>query len=203
VVDVVIVSVGRAPATSGIGLDSLGVHVDERGFVMVDGLMRTNVDGIFAAGDVVDSPALAHVGFAEAIVAVKTMLGEPAVPVDYERVPWVIYSRPEVAYCGLTEEQARARGHDVVVSTQRFGGDARALIIGEPDGLVKLVANADGQLLGVHIAGPWAGELLGEGYLAVNWEANGAELAALIHPHPTLSEVIGEAALALTGRRMH
>jgi dihydrolipoamide dehydrogenase len=203
VVDVVIVSVGRSPATSGIGLDSLGVHVDERGFVMVDGLMRTNVDGIFAAGDVVDSPALAHVGFAEAIVAVKTMLGEPAVPVDYERVPWVIYSRPEVAYCGLTEEQARARGHDVVVSTQRFGGDARALIIGEPDGLVKLVANADGQLLGVHIAGPWAGELLGEGYLAVNWEANGAELAALIHPHPTLSEVIGEAALALTGRRMH
>ena len=162
-----------------------------------------SVDGVFAAGDVVDTPALAHVGFAEAIVIVKTILGEPVVPVDYEKVPWVVYSHPEVAWCGLTEEQAREQGHDVVVTSHRFAGDARAMILGDTEGLVKLVADADGQLLGVHFAGPWATELLGEGYLSVNWEANVDDIAALIHPHPTLSEVFGEAALALTGRSLH
>ena len=198
-----IVSVGRAPSTAGIGLEAAGVEVDARGFVVVDGQMRTNVEGVYAAGDVVDTPALAHVGFSEAIVAVKTILGEPAVPVDYEKVPWVIYTQPEVAFCGLTEEQARERFGEVEVSTQRFGGDARAVIIGETDGLVKLVSTPDGTLVGVHVAGPWATELLGEGYLSVNWEANAADLAALVHPHPTLGEMIGEAAMALTGRRLH
>jgi dihydrolipoamide dehydrogenase len=203
VVDVVVVSVGRAPSTEGIGLEAAGVAVDERGYVIVDGSMRTNVDGVFAAGDVVDTPALAHVGFSEAIVLVKTILGEPVAPVDYQKVPWVIYTHPEIAYCGLTEEQARAAGHEVTVSTQRYGGDARAVILGETDGLAKLVADADGTLLGVHLAGPWATELLGEGYLSVNWEANAWDLAALVHPHPTLSEMIGEAAMGLTGRKLH
>jgi dihydrolipoamide dehydrogenase len=170
---------------------------------VVDGNMRTSLPGVYAAGDVVDTPALAHVGFAEAIVLVKTILGEPVTPVDYAKVPWVVYSQPEVAWCGLTEEQAREQGHDVVVSTHRFAGDARAMIIGETDGLVKLVTDADGLLLGVHIVGPWATELLGEGYLAVNWEANASDIATLVHPHPTLSEVFGEAALALTGRPLH
>ncbi len=202
-VDVVIVSVGRAPSTAGIGLDAAGVEVDARGFVVVDGNMRTNVEGVYAAGDVVDTPALAHVGFSEAIVLVKTILGEAAVPVDYEKVPWLIYTHPEVAFCGLTEEQARERFGEVEVSTQHFGGDARAVIIGETDGLVKLVSTPDGTLVGAHVAGPWATELLGEGYLSVNWEANAADLAALVHPHPTLGEMIGEAAMALTGRRLH
>lgn len=203
VVDKIIVSVGRAPRSSGIGLESSGVAIDDRGFVVVDGEMRTNVAGVFAAGDVVDTPALAHVGFAEAIVIVKTILGEPVTPIDYEKVPWVVYSHPEVAWCGLTEEQARERGHDVRVTTHRFAGDARAMILGDTEGLVKLVVDADGQLLGAHFVGPWATELLGEGYLSVNWEANAADIAALIHPHPTLSEVFGEAALALTGRGLH
>jgi dihydrolipoamide dehydrogenase len=202
-VDKLIVSVGRGPNSAGIGLEGSGVHVDDRGFVVVDGNLRTSLPGVYAAGDVVDTPALAHVGFAEAIVVVKTILGEPVTPVDYAKVPWVVYCQPEVAWCGLTEEQAREQGHDVVVSTHRFAGDARAMIIGETDGLVKLVTDADGLLLGVHIVGPWATELLGEGYLAVNWEANAADIAALIHPHPTLSEVFGEAALALTGRPLH
>ena len=158
---------------------------------------------MFAAGDVVDTPQLAHVGFAEAIVIVKTILGEPVTPVDYDKVPWVVYCQPEVAWCGLTEEQARERGHDVVVTTHRFAGDARAMILGDTEGIVKLVTDADGLLLGVHLAGPWATELLGEGYLSVNWEANAADIAALIHPHPTLSEVFGEAALARTGRPLH
>lgn len=203
VVDKIIVSVGRAPRSAGFGLETSNVEVDDRGFVVVDDLMRTNVDGVFAAGDVVDTPALAHVGFAEAIVIVKGILGEAVTGVDYDKVPWVVYSHPEVAWCGLTEEQARERGHDVVVTTHRFAGDARAMILGDTDGLVKLVADADGQLLGAHFAGPWATELLGEGYLSVNWEADAADIAALIHPHPTLSEVFGEAALALTGRSLH
>ncbi|MEX2100200.1 MAG: dihydrolipoyl dehydrogenase [Acidimicrobiia bacterium] len=202
-VDVVIVSVGRAPTSYGIGLEATGVDVDDRGFVVVDDHMRTNVDGVFAGGDVVDTPALAHVGFAEAIVIVKTILGEPVLPVDYGKVPWGIYTQPEIAYCGLTEEQAREQFGEIEVSKARFGGDARAVILGETDGLVKLVADGDGTVVGVHIAGPWATELLGEGYLSVNWEASAADLAALIHPHPTLGEMIGEAALALTGRRLH
>ncbi len=136
-------------------------------------------------------------------MVVKTILGEAVTPIDYAKVPWVVYSHPEVAWCGLTEEQAREQGHDVVVSTHRFGGDARAVILGETDGLVKLVTDADGLLLGAHFVGPWATELLAEGYLSVNWEANAADIAALIHPHPTLSEVFGEAALALTGRSLH
>jgi dihydrolipoamide dehydrogenase len=202
-VDKLVVSIGRAPSSSGFGLETSGVDVDDRGFVVVDGQLRTNVDGVYAAGDVVDTPALAHVGFAEAIVAVKTILGEPVAPIEYDKVPWVIYSHPEVAYCGLTEEQAREQGYDVKVSTHRFAGDARSMIIGETDGLVKMVSTADGQLLGVHIAGAWATELLGEGYLSVNWEANAADIAALIHPHPTLSELFGESALSLTGRPLH
>lgn len=203
VVDKVIVSIGRGPLSSGIGLDAVGVNVDDRGYVVVDEFLRTNVDGVFAAGDVIDAPQLAHVGFAEGISIVKTVLDEEHSPIDYEKVPWVIYCRPEVASCGLTEEQARERGLDVVVARHRFGGDGRAMIIGDTEGLVKLVTDQDGLLLGVHIVGPWATELLGEGYLSVNWEANAEDIAALVHPHPTLSEVFGEAALARLGRRLH
>lgn len=201
-VDKVIVSVGRSPRSQGIGLEPT-VAIDDRGYIVVDDQLRTNVDGVFAAGDVVNTPQLAHVGFAEAIVVVKTILGESVTPVDYAKVPWVVYCQPEVAWCGLTEEQAREQGHDVVVQNHRFGGDARAMILGETDGLVKLVADADGLLLGAHFVGPWATELLGEGYLSVNWEANVDDIAALVHPHPTLSEVFGEAALALAGRPLH
>ncbi|HEX6312145.1 MAG TPA: dihydrolipoyl dehydrogenase [Acidimicrobiia bacterium] len=203
VVDKVIVSIGRRPRSEGVGLQEAGIDVDDRGFVRVDEYLRTSVPGVYAVGDVVDTPQLAHVGFAEAIVAIKTILGEPVEPVAYDKVPWGIYCHPEVAFSGLTEEQARERGHDVVTSVHHFGGNSRARIIGEPDGLVKIVAERDGPLLGVHIAGPWATELLAEGYLAVNWEATGADIGALIHPHPTLSELFGESALALTGRGLH
>ena len=202
-VDKIIVSIGRGPRTSGIGLESSGVKLDEHGFVVVDGQLRTEVPGVFAAGDVVDTPQLAHVGFAEAMVIVKTILGEPVSPVDYEKVPWVVYCHPEVAWCGLTEAQARERGDDVAVATHRFAGDGRAIILGETDGIAKVVTDGDGLILGVHIVGPWATELLAEGYLSVNWEANAADIASLVHPHPTLSEVFGEAALALTGRPLH
>jgi dihydrolipoyl dehydrogenase len=202
VVDKVIVSIGRQARTNGINLESSGIEVDERG-IRVDSLMRTTMPGIYAIGDVVDSPQLAHVGFAEAIVAIKTILGEQATPVDYGKVPWGIYCHPEVAFTGLTEDDARELGYDVVTTVHRFGGNSRALIIGEPDGLVKIVAERDGPILGVHIAGPWATELLQEGYLAVNWEATPGEVGGFIHPHPTLSELFGESALALTGHSLH
>jgi dihydrolipoamide dehydrogenase len=201
--DVVVVSIGRTPRTAGIGLEGSGVLVDPRGHIEVDAAMRTAVPGVYAVGDVVDSPALAHVAFAEAMVAVRDLLGEDPQPIDYGRVPWGIYCHPEVAFCGLTEEAARTAGHDVVTSVHRFAGNSRAQIMQEADGLVKVVATAGGVLLGVHIVGPWATEQLGAGYLAVNWEATVADLAPLVQPHPTLGELFGESVLALTGRALH
>ncbi len=203
-VDAIIVSVGRRPRSENLGLEGSGVGVDQRGFIEVDDHLRTAVAGVYGVGDVVATPALAHVGFAEAIVAIKTILGEDVAPVDYDRVPWGIYCHPEVAFTGLTEQAAIDRGYDVETSVHRFLGNSRAILIGETDGMVKLVAEkGTGVILGVHIAGPWATELIAEGYLAVNWEATASDLGALIHAHPTLSELFGESALALTGRSLH
>lgn len=203
-VDAIIVSVGRRPRSENLGLEGSGVGVDSRGFIEVDDHLRTAVAGVYAVGDVVATPALAHVGFAEAIVAIKTILGEDVVPIDYDRVPWGIYCHPEVAFTGLTEQAAIDRGYDVEISVHRFLGNSRAILIGETDGMVKIVAEkGTGVILGVHIAGPWATELIAEGYLAVNWEATASDLGALIHAHPTLSELFGESALALTGRSLH
>ena len=202
-VDQVVVSVGRRPRSDNAGLDAAGIKIDERGFVVVDGNMRTNVDGVYAVGDVVATPQLAHVAFSEAIVAIKTMLGENPLPIDYDKVPWGIYCHPEVGFCGLTEAQAKERGYDVVTSVHRWGGIGRALIIGETEGVMKIVAERDGPILGVHVAGPWATELVTEGYLSVNWEATPADVGLLVHAHPTLSELFGESVLALTGRSLH
>jgi dihydrolipoamide dehydrogenase len=208
-VEAIVVSVGRRPRTEGLVADGVGVQIDDRGFVVADEYQRTAVPGVWAVGDVVaGTPQLAHVGFAEAIVAVKGMLGEPVLPVDYGRVPWAIYCQPEVAFCGLTEAQAKAKGIGVVTKKDPFGGNSRALIIGETEGLVKIVAEqrADGsagKILGVHMAGPWVTEQLGAGYLAVNWEALPEEVAYFIQPHPSLSETFGETMLALTGRGLH
>jgi dihydrolipoamide dehydrogenase len=201
VVDKVIVSIGRAPRTEG--LEAAGVQLDERGNIAVDDHLRTTVPDVYAVGDVVASPQLAHVAFEESIVAIKTLLGENPAPINYDSVPWCIYSHPEVAFAGLTEDTARQRGHDVVTSVHRFAGNSRAIIIGEVDGLVKIVSERNGPVLGVHIVGPWATELIAEGYLAVNWEASADEIGPLIHAHPTLSELFGESVLALTGRLLH
>jgi dihydrolipoamide dehydrogenase len=208
-VEMVVVSVGRRPRTEGLVATGVEVGIDERGFIATDGLQRTSLEGVYAVGDVVaDSPQLAHVGFAEAIVAIKTILGESALPVDYDAVPWAIYCHPEVAFAGLTEEQAKERGFDVVVKKDPYAGNSRARIIGETEGMVKVVAEklADGsagRILGVHLAGPWVTEQLGAGYLAVNWEATVDEVAQFVQPHPSLSETFGETLLALTGRGLH
>ena len=207
-VDAVVVSVGRRPRTEGLLAQGTGVAVDDREFVVTDETMRTGADGVWAVGDVVATPQLAHVGFAEAIVVVKSILGEPVVPVAYERVPWAIYCHPEVAFAGLTEAAAREAGYDVVVKKDPFGGNSRARIIGDTEGMVKVVAErrpdgATGRILGVHMVGPWVTEQLGAGYLAVNWEATADEVAQFIQPHPSLSESFGETVLALTGRGLH
>jgi dihydrolipoamide dehydrogenase len=208
VVDCVIVSVGRRPLSDGLLGDGTGVEIDERGFVRVDEWMKTGAAGVFAVGDIVATPQLAHVGFAEAILVVKQILGEQAVPVNYGAVPWGIYCHPEVSFVGITEQDANAAGIDVLVKKDPFGGNSRARILGETEGMVKVIAERlpdgkAGRLLGVHMVGPWVTEQLGQAYLAVNREATPDEVAAFIQPHPTLSEAFGETVLALTGRGLH
>jgi dihydrolipoamide dehydrogenase len=207
-VDLVVMSVGRRPLSDGLLEEGTGVEVDQRGFVKVDERMRTTAPGVYAVGDLVATPQLAHVGFAEAMVAIRDILGEDPVPVNYGAVPWCIYCYPEVAFAGYSEEAAKEAGFDVMVKKHRFNGNGRAIIIGEAEGLVKVIAEKgpDGQagrILGVHMVGPWVTEQLGQGYLAVNWEASPEEVGQFIQPHPTLSETFGETVLALTGRGLH
>ena len=207
-VDLVVVAVGRRPRTEGLGLDAAGVELDDRGFVAVDDRCRTTVPGVWAVGDVVDSPQLAHTAFAEGMLVIGDICGEEPAPLDYHGTPWCIYCHPEVAFAGHTEQSAVDAGFDVVTSTHRYMGNGRAQILGETEGLVKVVAEKQsdgtgGRILGVHMAGPWVTEQLGQAYLAVNWEATVDDVAGLIQPHPTMSELFGEVALSLTGRSLH
>jgi dihydrolipoamide dehydrogenase len=204
-VDACIISVGRRPYADQLGLAGTAVTVDERGFVAVDQFCQTGEPGVYAVGDLINTPQLAHVGYAEAILVIKHLLGENPMPVMYDRVPWAIYCDPEVAWAGLGEDAARAAGLDIVVGKHPFKFNSRAMIVGDTDGLVKVIAkqNPDGsagQVLGVHMVGPWVTEQLSGGYLAVNWEATVAEVAEFIQPHPSLSELFGETMLSLTGR---
>jgi dihydrolipoamide dehydrogenase len=206
--DVVVVSVGRKPATDDLGLEGTQVALDERGFVVVDELCRTGEDGVWAVGDCIATPQLAHVGFVEGMVAIRGILGEDAQPVDYGKVPWGIYCRPEVAFAGHSEESAREAGLDVVASKHRYSANSRAKIIGDQEGLVKVIAEktADGRagtIVGVHMVGPWVTEQLSGGYLAVNWDATVDEVAEFIQPHPSLTELFGETVMTLTGRNFN
>jgi dihydrolipoamide dehydrogenase len=207
-VEAVVVSVGRRPLSEGLLAPGTAVELDARGFVVVDEYQRTAEPGVYAAGDLVNTPQLAHVGFAEGMLIIDQLLGDKVVPVDYGKVPWCIYCHPEVAFAGLSEEAAKAAGYDVVTKKDAYGGNGRALIVGETDGLVKVICEKTpegkaGRILGVHMVGPWVTEQLGQGYLAVNWEAVPEEVAHYVQPHPTLSENFGETILALTGRGLH
>lgn len=207
-VDAVVVSIGRRPYADQLGLDGTGVKVSDRGFVEVDEYCRTGEPGVYAIGDLINTPQLAHVGYAEAILVTKHILDEGPAPINYDRVPWAIYSHPEVAWAGPSEEAAVEAGHEVVVAKHQFRANSRAQILGELDGLVKIIAkkNPDGsagQILGVHMVGPWVTEQLSGGYLAVNWEATAAEVAEFIQPHPSLTELFGETVLSLTGRSLN
>jgi dihydrolipoamide dehydrogenase len=207
-VDVVIVSIGRRPYADKLGLQGTAVVVDQRGYVEVDEYCRTAEAGVYAIGDLINTPQLAHVGYAEAILVTKHILGENPMPVAYDKVPWAIYCHPEVAFAGPSEEAARDAGHDVVVAKHQFRANSRAQILGELDGLVKVIAKklpdgTAGTILGVHMVGPWVTEQLSGGYLAVNWEATAAEVAEFIQPHPSLTELFGETVLSLTGRSLN
>jgi len=207
-VDAVVVSIGRRPFADQLGLQGTAVKVTDRGFVEVDIYCRTAEPGVYAIGDLINTPALAHVGYAEAILVTKHMLGEKPMPIAYDKVPWAIYCHPEVAFAGPSEDAAREAGHDVVVAKHQFRANSRAQILGELDGLVKVIAkkNADGSagtILGVHMVGPWVTEQLSGGYLAVNWEATVAEVAEFLQPHPSLTELFGETVLSLTGRSLN
>ncbi len=207
-VETVVVSVGRRPLSENLDLAGTAVAISDRGHVIVDELCRTAEPGVYAAGDLIATPALAHVGFAEGMLIIKDILGEDPIPLDYTNVPWCIYCHPEVSFVGHTEASAKEAGFDVVVSKHKFNGNGRAMIVGETDGMIKVIAEkrADGtggRLLGVHMVGPWVTEQLGQAYLAVNWEATADDVAQFIQPHPTLSELFGETVLGLTGRSLH
>ena len=199
--ELLLVAVGRGPVSEGLGYESAGLDV-ERGFVKVDAHCRTNVSGVYAIGDLRPGLQLAHVGFAEGIMVAEHVAGLNPPAVDYDNVPRITYSEPEVASVGITSAQAKERGYDVVEFTYDFAGNGRAQIL-QTGGACKVVAQKDGPVLGVHMVGSRVGDLIAEAQLITNWEALPVEVAQLIHPHPTLSEAVGEAHLALAGKPLH
>jgi dihydrolipoamide dehydrogenase len=201
--DVCLVAVGRGPVTAFLGLEDAGVALHEKGFVEVDDQLRTSLAHVWAVGDVAATPLqLAHVSFTEGYAVAERIAGIDVPTIDYTNIPKVTYCTPEMASVGLTEAQARERGLEIVVEKLDFRAIGKANIVGE-GGLVKVVAEVDGPVLGVHMIGPHVTDLVAEAMLITNWEALPAEVAALIHPHPTLSEGIGEAHLALAGKPLH
>jgi dihydrolipoamide dehydrogenase len=201
--DICLIATGRGPVTNGLGLADAGVALHEKGFVIVDAELRTNVDHVWAIGDVASTPLqLAHVAFTEGYAVAERIAGLDVAQIDYLNIPKVTYCTPEVASVGMTEAQAREAGLDVVVDTVDFRGIGKANMLGE-GGFVKLVAEVDGPVRGVHMIGPHVTDLIAEGMLIVNWEALPDEVAAMMHPHPSLSEGIGEAHLALAGKPLH
>lgn len=203
------VAIGRAPRTDQIGLEEAGVAT-EKGYIVVDSNFRTNVEGVYAIGDAIHvpdadglHPQLAHVAFAEGMKVAERIAGQDPTPVDYRNIPHVIYCQPEVAAVGLTEQRAKDMGMDIEVKRYPFSANARALMLGGGQGFVKTVAEKDGAVVGVHVVGPRASDIITEAQLVTSWEAYPSELAELMHPHPTLSEVIGETFLELAGKPLH
>lgn len=199
----VLVAIGVQPNSENLGLERVGVRV-ERGYIAVDDQMRTNVPGIYAIGDVTGKLALAHVASAQGIVAAETIAGVKTVRLDYEGMPRCTYCQPQVASLGITEAQARERGHQVKVGQFPFRANGKALGLGDYDGFVKIVADANsGEILGAHMVGPEVTELLPELVLARTWELTPEEIARAVHAHPTLSEALMEAAHGVFGAPIH
>jgi dihydrolipoamide dehydrogenase len=196
-----LVAVGRGPVSDGLGYDEAGVDM-ERGFVKVDAHCQTNLPNVFAIGDLRPGLQLAHVGFAEGIMVAERVAGLNPPAIDYDGVPRITYSEPEVASVGITTAQAKERGQEVVEFTYDMAGNGRAQIL-QTAGACKVVALKGGPVVGVHLVGSRVGDLIAEAQLITNWEALPVEVAQLIHPHPTLSEAVGEAHLALAGKPLH
>jgi dihydrolipoamide dehydrogenase len=205
--ELMLVAVGRGPVSAGLGYEEAGVAVD-RGFVIADEYCRTNVPTISAVGDLTPGLQLAHVGFAEGILVAEQVSGLEVTPIDYDGVPRITYSDPEVASVGITSAMAAERGIETTEYTYNLGGNGKSVIL-QTQGAAKVIAAANGTpgrlgpVLGVHLVGARVGELIAEAQLIYNWEALPSEVAQLIHPHPTQSEVIGEAHLALAGKPLH
>jgi dihydrolipoamide dehydrogenase len=196
-------AVGRRPVTEGVGLEALGIEL-ERGYLKVNPLMQTSLPHVYAIGDVVDTPWLAHVASAEGILAVEHMAGKTVRPINYDRVPSCTYCDPEVGSVGLSEARARERGYDVAVGKFPFTALGKAAIVGHTAGFVKVVRETKyDELLGVHIIGASATDLIAEACAALQMEATDEELIHTIHAHPTLSEAVGEAAHAASGHAIH
>ncbi|WP_328661701.1 dihydrolipoyl dehydrogenase [Nocardia salmonicida] len=201
--DVVLVGVGRAPNTAELGLDIAGIATDARGFIEVDDRLRTGVEHVYAIGDVTGRALLAHVASHQGITAAEVIAGHEA-HIDYSVIPAATFTHPEIASVGLTEEAARAAGHEVITAKFPFAALGRAKTFGETDGFIKIVAGqAHQEVLGVHIIGPSASDLIAEGALAISLEATLDELADTIHAHPTLGEIGMEAAMAGLGLPVH
>jgi dihydrolipoamide dehydrogenase len=202
--DICLVAVGRGPVTEGLGLEEVGVSMQPKGFVEVDDRLQTNVPHIWAVGDVAATPLqLAHVAFTEGIAVAERIAGIDVAPIDYVNIPRVTYSSPEIASVGLTEAQARDAGNEVVIEKLDLRAIGKANIVGE-GGFVKVVAAVDdGPVLGIHMIGPHVTDLIAEAMLITSWEASPSDVAAHIHPHPSLSEGVGEAMLALAGKALH
>ena len=199
--DLMLVAVGRGPSTAGLGYEDQGITMD-RGFVLTDERLRTNVEGVYAVGDIVPGLQLAHRGFAQGIFVAEDIAGLAPAPVDELGIPKVTYCEPEVASVGLTEAKAREKYGDVDVVEYNLGGNGKSQILGTT-GFVKLVRQKDGPVVGVHMVGTRMGEQVGEAQLIVNWEAFPEDVAALVHAHPTQNEAMGEAHLALAGKPLH
>ena len=204
-VERVLSAVGRIPNTEDVGLDRAGVKLTERGnFIQVDEWMQTNVPGVYAVGDCAGGALLAHKASHEGIVCVEKIAGASHGPVDYSNIPNCTYSHPEVASVGLTEEQAREAGHDIEVGKFPWVGNGRALAHGDSDGFIKVIRDRKySEILGAHIIGPHATELIAEFVIGRHLETTAEEMEKAIHPHPTLSEAVAEAALASLGRAIH
>jgi dihydrolipoamide dehydrogenase len=200
----VLSAIGRAPLVEDIGLEKAGVKLDERGFIAIDRQMKTNVEGIYAIGDVAGPPLLAHKGSHEGVQCVEAIHGDPHAGIDYGNIPNCTYCHPEVASVGLTEAQAREKGYDIEVGTFPWTANGRALTAGETDGFVKIIRDKKySEVLGAHIVGPHATELIAEFVVGRHLESTAEEMDRAMHPHPTLSEAIGEAALASLGHALH
>jgi dihydrolipoamide dehydrogenase len=202
--EALLVAVGRAPNTKDIGLEKTRVQLD-RGFVKVNPYLETDEPGVYAIGDIVaGSPLLAHVGSMEGIVAVTHAAGKPAEPINYQQIPSCTYCEPEIASAGLSERQAREGGHKVKVGKFPFAGNSKAGILDLREGFVKIVSEEKyGEILGVHIIGPRATEMIAEAVLAMRLEGTVDDISHVIHAHPTLSEAMGEAAHAVEGMAIH
>ena len=199
--EVLLVAVGRGPVSANLGYEEQGIKMD-RGYILVDDKCRTNVPGIWAVGDLIPTLQLAHVGFGEGILVAEEIAGLNPRPINYDGVPRVTYSEPEVASVGLTTAQAKERGFDVVELNYDLAGNGKAQIL-RTAGSIKLVSQKGGPVLGIHMVGSRVGELLAEAQLIFNWEASADDVAPFIHAHPTLSEAMGEAHMALAGKPLH